>query len=101
MHIFPSCNRLVLEEVVSLDLLLPSCFLELQKRQLLLTSWEQTLMSAQNVLFNEELFAQVRHVCFALYFLSLTLLQLAKEAFDQRSDLQGEVLTDRINVPVR
>lgn len=27
---------------------------------MLLTPWEQKLLSAQNVLFNEELFAQVR-----------------------------------------
>ncbi|XP_019855424.1 PREDICTED: mediator of RNA polymerase II transcription subunit 17-like [Amphimedon queenslandica] len=49
----------------------------------MLAPWEQILKSAQNVLFNEELFAQ-----------------LAKEAFDQRSSLQGEVLTDRINIPL-
>lgn len=46
-------------EVGALDPLLPSCFIELQKKRLLLTSWEQKLLSAQNVLFNEELFAQV------------------------------------------
>ena len=46
-------------EVVSLDSLLPSCFIELHKQQLMLTPWEQILKSAQNVLFNEELFAQV------------------------------------------
>ena len=47
-------------EVVSLDSLLSSCFIELHKQQLMLTPWEQILKSAQNVLFNyEELFAQV------------------------------------------
>ena len=48
-------------EVVSLDSLLPSCFIELHKQQLMLTPWEQILKSAQNVLFNEELFAQVQY----------------------------------------
>ena len=51
---------LFIAEVVSLDSLLPSCFIDLQKQQLMLTPWEQRLKSAQNVLFNEELFAQVR-----------------------------------------
>uniref|UniRef100_A0A1X7TM93 Uncharacterized protein n=2 Tax=Amphimedon queenslandica TaxID=400682 RepID=A0A1X7TM93_AMPQE len=48
-----------IKEVVSLDSLLPSCFIELHKQQLMLTPWEQILKSGQNVLFNEELFAQV------------------------------------------
>jgi mediator of RNA polymerase II transcription subunit 17 len=70
-------------KVGMINSLLPACFVELRKRRMLLTSWEQKLVSAQNVLFNEELFAQ-----------------LTKEAFEQRSNLQGEVLTDRINIPV-
>uniref|UniRef100_A0A1X7UHV1 Uncharacterized protein n=1 Tax=Amphimedon queenslandica TaxID=400682 RepID=A0A1X7UHV1_AMPQE len=48
-----------IKEVVSLDSLLPSCFIELHKQQLVLTPWEQILKSVQNVFFNEELFAQV------------------------------------------
>ena len=58
------CTRtctIFVPEVVSLDSLLPSCFIELHKQQLMLTPWEQIVKSAQNVLFNEELFAQVQY----------------------------------------
>ena len=46
-------------EVLSLDSLLPSCIQDLHTQHSQLVPWEQRLVSAQNVLFNEELFAQV------------------------------------------
>ncbi len=46
-------------EVSSLDAILPVCIKELHTKHSQLVPWEQILVSAQNVLFNEELFAQV------------------------------------------
>ena len=65
-----------------------------------LPSWEQQLIAAQNVLFNQELFTQVPTHAVLEPLICDLFIQLAREAYDQKPPLQYEVFTDRINIPV-
>ena len=60
VNIYPFISFCV-TEVLFLDSLLPACIKDLHRQHSQLVPWEQRLVSAQNVLFNEELFAQVRN----------------------------------------